>query len=78
MTVAILFARSDSYYKTLPECDVWDIERDARKWPGGAPVVAHPPCRAWGVGDGINPLLFDREVAVLPRAALCEQCGVGK
>ena len=48
MTIAVLFARADSHYKTLPECDVWDIERDARRWPGGCPVVAHPPCRAWG------------------------------
>lgn len=47
-TVAVLFARGDSIYKALPGCDVWDIERDARTWPGGAPVVAHPPCRAWG------------------------------
>lgn len=46
--IAVLFARTDSVYKTLPNCDVWDIERDARQWPGGAPVVAHPPCRAWG------------------------------
>lgn len=46
--VAILFARQDSIYKTLPDCDVWDIERDARKWPGGCPAVTHPPCRAWG------------------------------
>jgi hypothetical protein len=48
MSVAVLFARSDSNYKALPGVDVWDIERDARKWPGGSPVVAHPPCRAWG------------------------------
>jgi hypothetical protein len=46
--VAVLFARSDSIYKTLPDCDVYDIERDARTWPGGCPAVAHPPCRAWG------------------------------
>ncbi len=48
MTVAVLFARADSHYKALPGTDVYDIERDARQWPGGAPVVAHPPCRAWG------------------------------
>jgi hypothetical protein len=48
MTVAILFARHDSVYKTLPDVDVWDAERDARNWPGGCPVVAHPPCRLWG------------------------------
>lgn len=46
--IAVLFARGDSHYKAIPNCDVWDIERDARRWPGGAPVVAHPPCRAWG------------------------------
>ena len=45
--VAVLFARADSIYKTMPGCDVYDIERDARTWPGGCPVVAHPPCRAW-------------------------------
>lgn len=48
MTVAILFARADSVYKTLPDVDVYDIDRDARTWPGGCQVVAHPPCRAWG------------------------------
>lgn len=44
---AVLFARSDSIYKTM-DCDVWDAERNALNWPGGAPVVAHPPCRLWG------------------------------
>lgn len=47
-TVAALFVRADSVYKTMPGVDCWDIERDARRWPGGCPVVAHPPCRAWG------------------------------
>ncbi|KAB0547869.1 hypothetical protein F7R01_10215 [Pseudomonas argentinensis] len=46
--VAVLFARSDSIYKTLSATDVWDAQRNALNWPGGAPVVAHPPCRAWG------------------------------
>lgn len=45
--VAVLFARQDSVYKTISGCDVYDIERDARTFPGGVPVVAHPPCRAW-------------------------------
>lgn len=45
--VSILFAREDSIYKTLPGCDVWDIKRNALNWPGGHPVVAHPPCRGW-------------------------------
>lgn len=47
ITVAVLFARKDSIYKTIEGCDVWDLERDALKWPGGSPVVAHPPCRLW-------------------------------
>lgn len=46
--VAVLFARADSIYKTMPGCDVYDIERDARNHVGGRPVVAHPPCRQWG------------------------------
>lgn len=45
--VAVLFARRDSVYKTLP-VDVWDEDRDARKFTGGAAVIAHPPCRLWG------------------------------
>lgn len=48
MNIAVLFARNNSIYKRLPGCDVYDIARDARTWPGGTSVVAHPPCRAWG------------------------------
>lgn len=47
-SVAVLFARSDSVYKRFDLADVWDIDRDARGYRGNAPVVAHPPCRAWG------------------------------
>lgn len=43
----VLFARQDSDYKRL-DCDVFDIDRDARNYTGSLPVVAHPPCRAWG------------------------------
>ena len=46
-TVAALFVRADSVYKAMAGVDAWDIERDARAWPGGCPVVAHPPCRLW-------------------------------
>lgn len=46
--VAVLFARTDSIYKTLPGADVFDMERDALTYSGGLPVIAHPPCRMWG------------------------------
>lgn len=45
---AVLFARSDSVYKTLPGLDVYDLQRDARNWNRLGPVIAHPPCRGWG------------------------------
>jgi hypothetical protein len=63
--VAVLFARADSFYKALPFCDVWDAERDARRWPGGAPVVAHPPCRSWGNLRGLaKPAPGERAAAL--------------
>lgn len=52
-TVAALFVRADSIYKTMPGVDAWDIERDARRWPGGCPVVAHPPCTRWSQMNGV-------------------------
>lgn len=63
--VTVLFARSDSVYKSLPGCDVWDAERDARRWPGGSPVVAHPPCRAWGRLRALaNPRADEKQLAI--------------
>lgn len=63
-TVAVLFARADSIYKTMPGCDVYDIERDARTFTGGAPIVGHPPCRAWGrLSYFAKPRPGERELA---------------
>lgn len=49
MMVAALFVRKDSIYKTMPGVDAWDEKRDARNWPGGEAVVAHPPCAQWSM-----------------------------
>ena len=49
MMIAALFVRKDSIYKSIPGVDCYDIGRDARTWPGGCPVIAHPPCRSWGM-----------------------------
>lgn len=63
-SVAVLFAREDSVYKTLPGCDVFDAKRNALTWRGGYPVVAHPPCRAWGrLRHFSRPAPGERELA---------------
>lgn len=63
--VAALFVRADSVYKQMIGVDAWDAERDARAWPGGCPVVAHPPCRAWGqLRHMANPRPGERELAL--------------
>lgn len=77
MTVAVLFARADSVYKTLPDCDVYDIDRDARTYDGPWPVVAHPPCRAWGrLRTFANPRPDERNLARLAVALVREFGGV--
>lgn len=64
-TVAALFVRQDSIYKQMPGVDAWDAERDARTWAGNCPVVAHPPCRAWGTLRHLaKPRPGEKELAV--------------
>lgn len=46
--VAALYVRADSIYKSMPGVDSWDKGRGAERYAGPWPVVAHPPCRAWG------------------------------
>lgn len=75
--VAVLFARQDSVYKRLPQCDVYDMDRDARTYDGPLPVVAHPPCRAWGrLRRFANPRPDERNLARLAVALVREFGGV--
>jgi hypothetical protein len=46
-TVAILCAARKTAYWDIPDVEVYDEVRDARTFPGGIPVIAHPPCRRW-------------------------------
>lgn len=48
MKIAALFVETNGCYYGLPDIDHWDEKRDARKYSGPYPVVAHPPCQRWG------------------------------
>lgn len=54
MKVAILFAEKNGIYSGWPWLDVYDKSRDAMKYEGRLPVVAHPPCNLWGKFAEIN------------------------
>lgn len=46
--VAALYVKKNGPYYNLPSVDPWDEKRDARRYNGPHPVVAHPPCPRWG------------------------------
>lgn len=45
--VAALYVESGGAYFGLEGVDPWDIKRDAMKYAGPHPVVAHPECSRW-------------------------------
>jgi hypothetical protein len=45
--IAALFVQRGGVYWDLPGVDPGDGARDARKYAGPWPVVAHPPCSRW-------------------------------
>jgi len=62
--ISALFTQENSVYKKLG-VDCWDINRDARLWPGGNSIVAHPPCRSWGqLSHMAKPRPDEKELAV--------------
>lgn len=52
--IAVLFAMQDGCYSVVNGVDLWHKERDARKYNGPHPVIAHPPCQLWGKFAKIN------------------------
>ena len=67
--IAVLFARNDSRYKELSDFEVYDINRDARTYCDSYPVIAHPPCRAWGMLSHMaNPREGEKQLAYLALA----------
>lgn len=54
MLCAALFVQTTGIYSELGFVDMWDEQRDARKYKGDLPVVAHPPCQLWGNLANVN------------------------
>jgi hypothetical protein len=46
--IVALYVETDGCYFGQDAVDPWDEARDARKYAGPYPVVAHPPCQRWG------------------------------
>jgi hypothetical protein len=75
--IAVLFARDDSRYKQLEGYDVYDINRDARNYCKSYPVLAHPPCRAWGqLSHMANPRPDEKQLAYFALAQVRLNGGV--
>lgn len=64
--MAVLCAAPNSVYKGMSGVDVYDMKRDARTYRGGAPIVAHPPCRSWSAfcAHQAKPDTGERELGV--------------
>ena len=58
--IAALFVQPGGAYFGLDGVDPWDADRDARRYAGPWPVVAHPPCQRWGKLWAGQPLWIKR------------------
>lgn len=60
--IAALFVARGGVYWDLEGVDPYDAERDARKYPGPHPVVAHPPCDRWCQMAPVNQARYGHRV----------------
>lgn len=60
--VAALFVETGGVYFGLPGIDPWDETRDARRYDGPNPVVAHPPCSRWGQMAPVNQARYGQRI----------------
>lgn len=60
--IAALFVATGGAYFGLDGVDPWDEKRDARKYAGPWPVVAHPPCSAWCQLAHVNQARYGHKV----------------
>ena len=58
--MAALYVQPDGVFAGLDGVEVWDEARDARRYAGPWPVVAHPPCARWGRYHGGAPKTWPR------------------
>lgn len=55
--ISALYVLSNGPYFGIKNIDPFDKNRDARKYKGPHPVVAHPPCQRWGRYWGGGPMI---------------------
>ena len=60
--IAALYVASDGPYAGLDGIDIWDVARDARRYAGPYPVVAHPPCDRWCQMAPVNQARYGHRV----------------
>ena len=60
--IAALYVDPAGCYAGIDGVELWDEARDARRYGGVWPVVAHPPCQRWGRfwhGSPLKPHRFE-------------------
>ena len=45
--IAVLCVQANSVYRQFDNLELWGEKQDAFSFPGGKPVIAHPPCSRW-------------------------------